>query len=176
MTDTLFVQFYHRTASQWFDLGNGFSDTWQLCRSRGTFLWVDLDMDSDTWYDPLAYEKHPLPLDRGRVYVSASYVNHLYQALVWARDYPEIEFVVGGPVAAESDGPKDRWNPVHFLVEGELPPNFHPTGQSMESLFGVEEFSQGWELELPDTLPLDARIYFSYTLENQCYWKKCPFC
>ena len=176
MADTLFVQFYHRTSSHWFDLGNGFSDTWQLCGTRGDFFWVDLDMDPDTWYDPAAYKVIPLPLEKGRVYVSASYVNHLYQALVWARAYPNIEFVVGGPVAAESDGPDDQWNSVHFLVEGELPKNLHPTGQSMESILGVEEFSQDWHLELPEELPGNGRIYFSYTLENQCYWKKCPFC
>ena len=176
MSDTLFVQFYSKTNSGWFDLCNGFSDTWDLCRSRGDFYWVEQLPDSRTWYDESAYGDLPLPIDRGRVFVSASYVNHLYQAYRWALAYPGIRFVVGGPVAAERQTDKTGWQSVHFKVTGTLPPNLTLTGQSMESWFGVPEFSGTWTLDIPKAVPRDSRVYFSYTLENLCYWKKCPFC
>ena len=176
MSDTLFVQFYNQTRSGWYDLSNGFSDTWDLCRQRGDFWWVKHLPEHRDWYDSSAYSPLPLPIDRGRVYISASYVNHLYQAWLWAREYPEITFLVGGPVASERSGPADTWNSVHFKVEGELPPNLKMTGRSLEQVMGVPEFSGQWKLEIPEDIPRDSRVYFSYTLENHCYWKKCPFC
>ena len=42
MKDVLFIQFYGQTGSGWFDLCNGFSDTWDLCRSKGDFLWIGI--------------------------------------------------------------------------------------------------------------------------------------
>jgi len=176
MGDTLFIQFYNKTYSGWFDLCNGFSDTWDLCRSKGDFLWIPLDMDTDQWYDENAYTRIPLPIQKGTVYVSASYVNQLYQAFLWANQYPDITFFVGGPVASERYCAEPGWHSVHFKVEHPLPANLVVTGQSVESLFGVPEFSGRWHLEVPDRIPANSRIYFSYTLENQCYWKKCPFC
>ncbi|MCA1793078.1 MAG: hypothetical protein LC660_04255, partial [Desulfobacteraceae bacterium] len=176
MRDTLFIQFYNKTHSGWFDLCNGFSDTWDLCRSKGEFLWIPLDMDTDQWYDENAYTRIPLPIQKGTVYVSASYVNQLFQAFLWANQYPDITFVVGGPVASERYCAEPGWHSVHFKVEHPLPANLVLTGQSVESLFGVPEFSGRWHLEVPADIPANSRIYFSYTLENQCYWKKCPFC
>lgn len=176
MKQTLFIQFYGKTGSGWFDLCNGFSDVWDLCRTRGEFLWLPHVQDSDRWYDPDAYGSLELPVKKGKAYVSASYVNHLYQAYVWALQYPEIDFIVGGPVASERCVSKHGWNSVHFIVEKSLPSNLTLTGQSMESVFGVPEFSGTWKLEIPDAVPEGSRIYFSYTIENLCYWKKCPFC
>jgi len=68
------------------------------------------------------------------------------------------------------------WHSVHFKVEGSLPPNLTLTGQSVESFFGVPDFSGAWKLAIPEVVPKESRVYFSYTLENLCYWKKCPFC
>jgi hypothetical protein len=79
-------------------------------------------------------------------------------------------------VAAERYITKDKWNSVHFKVEKKLPPNLTLTGQSVESLFKIKDFSEKWKIELPKDVPEDSKIYFSYTLENQCYWRKCPFC
>ncbi len=176
MKDVLFIQFYGRTGSGWFDLCNGFSDTWDLCQSKGDFLWIPLEQNPDDWYDETAYHPIDLPIENGTVYVSASYVNQLYQAFLWATAYPDIRVVVGGPVAAERHTGKPGWQPVHFKVEQPLPPNLILTGGSVERFFGIPEFSGRWRLELPLQIPDDSRIYFSYTLENQCYWKKCPFC
>lgn len=176
MKQTLFIQFYGQTGSGWFDLCNGFSDTWDLCRNMGEMVWVPLEQTLDRWYDEAAYDLVPLPIEKGTVYVSASYVNQLYQAYLWAVACPEIQVVVGGPVAAERYAAASGWHSVHFKVEKPLPPNLILTGQSVESLFNVPEFSGHWHLEIPRLIPAGNRIYFSYTLENQCYWKKCPFC
>ncbi|MBU0969117.1 MAG: hypothetical protein KKC20_00655 [Proteobacteria bacterium] len=176
MNDTLFIQFYGKTKSGWFDLCNGFSDTFDLCRNKGDFLWMEHEEDCDKWYDQEGYGELALPIQKGHVYVSASYVNHLYQAYVWAVQYPDIDFMVGGPVASERCTGQEGWQSVHFRVEKPLPPNLTLTGQSMERLFNVPEFSGTWKLEIPKKISRDSRIYFSYTLENLCYWKKCPFC
>ena len=174
--DTVFIQFYSKTKSGWYDLSIGFSDTWDLCSNRGDIIWIEHEADNDKWYDETIYEDRPFPIDKGIAYISASYVNQLYQAVVWAGQYPKVDFIVGGPVASERCTGKDSWQSVHFKVEGDLPKNLTLTGQSMESLFQVPEFSGGWKLQLPDAVPDHNRIYFSYTLENLCYWKKCPFC
>ncbi|MFH2059807.1 MAG: radical SAM protein [Pseudomonadota bacterium] len=176
MSDTLFIQFYSKTKSGWFDLCNGFSDTYDLCQSKGDFLWMEHEADNDKWYEEPTYQNRLLPIQKGRVYVSASYVNHLYQAYTWATLYPDIEFIVGGPVASERCVSIDGWNSVHFKVEKELPSNLFLTGQSVEDLFKVPNFSGKWKFKVPGVIPRDSRIYFSYTLENMCYWKKCPFC
>ena len=176
MDDTLFIQFFGRTSSGWFDLCNGFSDTWDLCASQGDLYWVEQLADPAQWYDESAYGEVCLPITKGKVFVSASYVNHLYQAYTWALAYPDITFVVGGPVASERSCDRPGWHSVHFKVTGDLPPNLTLTGQSVESWFGRPEFSGTWKLEIPDVVPPKSRVYFSYTLENLCYWKKCPFC
>ncbi len=176
MTDTLFIQFYSKTKSGWFDLCNGFSDTWDLCKSKGDFLWMEHEADNDKWYEEETYQIRPLPIKKGTVYVSASYVNQLYQAYTWATQYPDIKFIVGGPVTSERCESQKGWNSVHFKVEQELPDNLFLTGQSVEDLFKVPNFSGHWKLDIPETIPDGSKVYFSYTLENQCYWKKCPFC
>ncbi|MBU1344005.1 MAG: hypothetical protein KKE44_24360 [Proteobacteria bacterium] len=176
MSDTLFIQFYSKTKSGWFDLCNGFSDTYDLCQSKGDFLWMEHEADNDKWYEESTYQNRPLPIQKGRVYISASYVNHLYQAFTWATLYPDIEFIVGGPVASERCAGPEGWNSVHFKVEKQLPSNLFITGQSVEDLFKVPNFSGKWKFDIPGVIPRDSRIYFSYTLENLCYWKKCPFC
>ena len=176
MIDTLFIQFYGKTNSGWFDLCNGFSDVWDLCKSKGDFLWMEHEQDYSKWYEKETYGDIPLPIKKGNIYVSASYINHLYQAYIWATQYPEINFIVGGPVASERYSEQEGWNSVHFKVEKALPSNLTLTGQSVETLFHVPDFTGQWKLEIPETIPRDSRIYFSYTLENLCYWKKCPFC
>jgi len=175
-TDTAFIQFYSKTNSGWYDLSNGFSDTWELCSNHGDFLWMEHEADNDKWYEEETYQGRPLPFNKGKAYISASYINQLYQAVVWAGQYPDIAFTVGGPVASERCVTKEGWNSVHFKVEKALPPNLYLTGRSVENLFKIPEFSEKWRLEIPDTVPPNSRIYYSYTLENLCYWKKCPFC
>jgi len=178
MSDTLFLQFFNQTKSGYFDLCNGFSDTYDLCKSKGDFYLTEHEIDRTKWYLDETYENRPLPINRGTVYISAIYMNHLYQSYVWAKQYPDIRFVVGGPIAAERHIGRNRWHPLYVKVDNDdmLPPNLKITGQSVEDWFGVPNFSGKWRVDVPEFVPDDSRIYFSYTLDNGCYWRKCVFC
>ena len=178
MSDTIFLQFYNQVKDNYFDLCNGFSDTYDLCAGKGDFLWYPHEPDSNKWYTEKIYQDRKLPIDTGTVYISAVYLNHLYQAFVWATQYPNIHFVVGGPAAAERSIDSGSWKPIYFkLQEGvSLPPNLKITGISVEDWFGVPNFSGKWKLDLPDRIPQNSPIYFSYTLDNRCYWQKCIYC
>ena len=178
MRDTLFLQFYNKTKSGYFDLCNGFSDTYDLCKSKGDFYWTEHEIDRTKWYFDETYENRELPISKGTVYISAIYMNHLYQSYVWAIKYPNIRFIVGGPIAAERRIDENRWHPVYVEVDSHnmLPPNLELTGQSVEDWFEVPNFSGKWKVDVPEFVPNDSRIYFSYTLDNGCYWRKCVFC
>jgi len=178
MGDTIFLQFYNQIKNSYYDLCNGFSDTYDLCRGKGDFFWTEHEVDSSKWYSEQIYNGRKLPISRGTVYISAVYLNHLYQSYVWAKEYPDIQFVVGGPVAAEQCVGKDGWNPVYFKLASDvmLPPNLKITGKSVEDWFGVSNFSGRWKLGVPRAVPADNPIYFSYTLDNGCYWRKCIYC
>lgn len=178
MNDTIFLQFYNKIKDSYFDLCNGFSDTHGLCQNKGEFYWTEHEVDSAKWYAEETYEGRRLPIDKGTIYISAVYLNHLYQAYVWAREYPHIEFVVGGPVAAEQCAGGNGWNPVYFeLLPGiTFPKNLKITGMSVEDRFGVPNFSDEWRLPIPESVPHDSPIYFSYTLDNRCFWHKCIYC
>ncbi|MFO8164841.1 MAG: hypothetical protein ACQEQO_10265 [Thermodesulfobacteriota bacterium] len=178
MADTIFLQFYNKTKGGYFDLCNGFSDTYDLCKSKGDFFWTEHEIDREKWFIEETYTKSKLPISKGKVYISAIYTNHLYQSYVWAQEYPHIQFVIGGPVAAERRIDSKGWNPLYFNIKSPrmLPPNLKITGKSVEDWFGVSNFSGKWRLDVPEFVPDDGKIYFSYTLDNGCYWSKCIFC
>ncbi|MBT3227175.1 MAG: hypothetical protein HN580_21515 [Deltaproteobacteria bacterium] len=178
MSDTLFLQFYNKIKNSYYDLCNGFSDTYDLCRSKGDFYWTEHEVDNGKWFDEDTYTDRKLPIDKGTIYISAIYINHLYQAYIWARSYPKIRFIVGGPVAAERMITAGKWNPIYIKVDDsfKLPSNLEFTGKSVEDWFGVPNFSGDWKLDIPTDIPSDSKIYFSYTLDNRCYWRKCIYC
>ncbi|MFH1103169.1 MAG: radical SAM protein [Pseudomonadota bacterium] len=178
MADTLFLQFYNPVKNSYYDLCNGFSDTYDLCKRSGDFFWTIHESDSNRWYDEAIYEARHLPIEKGTMYISAVYLNHLYQSYVWAKKYPDINFIVGGPVASEQCGKNNTWNPVYFeLLPGtRMPLNLKITGMSVEDRFGVPNFSGKWNLDIPKDIPEESSVYFSYTLDNRCYWRKCIYC
>jgi radical SAM superfamily enzyme YgiQ (UPF0313 family) len=59
---------------------------------------------------------------------------------------------------------------------GAIPPNLTLTGKSVEQWFGVPDFSGRWHLDLPSDIPAGSRIYFSYTLDDACFWSRCIYC
>ncbi|MBA7679813.1 hypothetical protein ES703_88117 [subsurface metagenome] len=178
MGDILFLQFYNKTKSGYFDLCNGFSDTYDLCKSKGDFYWTEHEIYRTKWYLDETYENRELPINKGTVYISAIYMNHLYQSYIWAKEYPNIRFIVGGPIAAERRIDENGWHPVYVKVDSYdmLPSNLEITGRSVEDWFEVPNFSGKWQVDVPEFVPDDSRVYFSYTLDNGCYWRKCVFC
>ena len=156
--DTLFVQFYSKTSYPplCFHLGNGFSDTYDLCNRKGDFHWVRYH------YEKIVVEE--LPIKKGTVYISSLFVGQLHIAYLWAKKYPNIKFIVGGPGVHSS-----------YLV-GEIPKNLLLTEKTVEEWFEVPNFSGKWNLQIPKEIPANDTIYFTYVLDNRCYWGNCIFC
>ena len=175
MNDTLFVQFYSRTESfnprfkniSHYEVCNGFSDTWNLCKSKGDFLWINHSKQEKSYGTDIIKDVDPdLPIKKGIVYVSAYYLSHLHQVLKWAIRYPNIKFIAGGPACS----PK-----VYKVDETIIPSNLTIINCTVEEYFGVPNFSNEWKLELPNE-DHSMTLNFMYTLMNTCYWGKCVFC
>jgi len=164
MKDTLFIQFCSEFKSSrtgpCFALCNGFSETYDLCKNKGDFHWVN---DKD-----LEDRNPPLPINKGTAFISASYVSHLVQSTRWAWRYPEINFVVGGPAVLSG-----------FDFQSSSPPNIEFSTKSVEEYFDEPNFCCKWKLELSDIdedLSQFDVLIFSYNLETICYWGNCIFC
>jgi len=162
--DTLFIQFCSEFKSSrtgpCFALCNGFSEIYDLCKNKGDFLWIN---DKDL------QDKNPdLPINKGTIFISASYVSHLIQSTKWAKKYPDIHFVVGGPAVLSG-----------FDCKSISPPNIEYSTKSVEEYFNEPNFSRKWKLELSDIdddLSKFDVLIFSYNLDTICYWGKCIFC
>ena len=165
--DTLFIQFYCKMmrpispSDPYYTLINGFSDTLDLCKSKGDVLWVSHDLN-----EGIDHHKTELPLSKGTVHVSASYVSQLSRTFFWAERYPDIEFVVGGPAILTHS----------FEIIGSTPKNLTMVSTSVEQYFGKEDFSGTWSIDIPKEIDENDVIYLSYTINDSCYWKNCIFC
>jgi hypothetical protein len=174
MSDTLFLQFYSKARfGGYYDLGNGYSDTYNLCKSKGDFYW--LDYDGLRWSTVGALmtgteelwrcEDVELPIKKGTIYVSAIYVIHVYQCYIWAKKYPNIKFIVGGP-ALISD---------LFILRDKTPSNLIFTKDSVEEYFNQPNFNEQWSLDIPEGLD-NENLVFAYTIDTACYWRQCIYC
>jgi len=183
MSDTLFVQFVVKTFlssktspldhdDYVYGLVNGFSDTYDLCKQHGDFYWVDLDLNNRI-KSAAATRKHcdqiGFPIDEGRAFVSCSYPGQLYQVYSWAKRYPNVSFIAGGNVV---DVNKLAWNP------DDIPKNMVVTAKSVEAYFGLPDWHHSWWIDPPKDLmnQKDHPVFFTYNLNNTCYWGKCNFC
>jgi len=175
MKDVLFIQFYSKIENtnprfkghSIYELCNGFSDTYDLCKSKGDFYWVN---HSKQLYgygkNKIEKIKVNLPIEYGTAYVSVYYLSQLYQCYQWALQYPNIHFVVGGPAANSN---------VFTTSNFTFPINMYLTTKTMEEYFNVPNFSSKWNLELPDN-DESMTLSYTYTLSSFCYWGKCIFC
>jgi len=158
MTNTLFIQFYSKTIfpPTCYDLGNGFSQTYDLCKNHGDFYWVKLNLQDNSEIN--------LPINKGVVYISCLYIQHLYRSYMWAIQYPNIKFIVGGPATLD------------YTLYKNIPNNITITKKSVEEWFGVKIFSTKWRLVIPKDIPDNNTIYFTYLIDNICYWGNCIYC
>lgn len=163
--NTIFLQFANKmriAGEDFLGLGNGFSDTFDLCNKYGDFVWFEqehakLSDKSEPW----CLQTSP-PIKTGRIFASAINIVNLFQLYVWAKNYPGIDFIIGGPIVCSKA----------FVLKEELPRNMMLTDQTVEEFFGFPDFYFDWKLEPPKA----ERIAFAYTIDTSCYWGKCTFC
>lgn len=165
MKDTFFIQFYSKIENtNRFELGNGFSDTYDFCKNKGDFLWIN-HQRSNQELENFGYSSDFI-VKKGTVFVSTSYITQLYQVYLWALQNENVNFIVGGPVVSSNC----------FTLNRDLPKNISLVNNSVEEYFGIPNFSYPWKLEVPNSIPDNKKIIFSYALENKCYWRRCKFC
>ena len=174
MSETLFVQFYSKIENtnpnfkgySIYELCNGFSDTYDLCKNKGDFYWVNSSKQLKGFgKNKVKDTNFNLPINQGIVYVSVYYLSQLYQVYLWALQYPNINFIAGGPAV----------NQNIFELKIKLPKNINLIESTVEEYFGVTNFSYDWNLELPDN-DYSMILSYTYTLSSRCYWGKCIFC
>lgn len=161
MKNVLFIQFYIKEIDiirgiKNLGLLNGFSDTYNFCKNIGDFVWVDQDNATN----------YIIPFSKGTVFISAFFIKNLVSATKWAKENPDIKFVVGGPVVLLR-------NDVSTL------PNLFLERKSVEEYFNIPDFSNNWELDISYIKHITNKfdkIQFSYTIDSKCYWNKCTFC
>jgi len=171
--DKLFIQFYSRIINSnprfsninLYELCNGFSDTYDLCKDYGDFYWINHKKQTKAYGRDEESCSPEFPIQTGTVYVSAYYATQLYQTYLWALNYPEIEFIVGGPSS----------NPNVFILRDSLPSNLTIINKSVEEYFNKPNWSCEWKLDVPHKDP-DFSLAYGYTLRSDCYWGKCIFC
>jgi len=157
MNNIFFIQFYSKYHTC-LSLSNGFSDAYNYCKTLGSFLWVD-----DT-----KLNKFKIPIEEGTVYISSVYPNHLIQSIIWSKQYPNINFISGGPAISTNNN-----------LDIDIPDNLKLTKKTVEDYFNIPTTSENWNLDITD-IKDEAKKYnkilFSYTIDTSCYWKKCTFC
>lgn len=154
-----------------YSLANGFSDTYTLCKSIGEFVWIDQSNYSnksreDTIND-FNSKINEFPIKEGTVYVSAFQIFHVYQVCKWAQQFKHVKFIVGGSAI---DSGFLNFQDIVF------PDNVIITDKSVESFLGVEDFSHEWGIDIPNEIVKDDNLFFTYSIDNSCYWGKCIFC
>lgn len=161
-----FIQFYHKEALTWDRktevtvFKNGFSSIWNRLEhmNHGPIIWVD--MDSEYSFD------YP----SGIAYVSVYYKAELFRVLRWAKQRPDVEFHIGGPIV-------DTW-PLSKEIENSLP-NFKSHHKTLiEDVLFQQKVAplDHWDLKLPKTDASDIAYGFSISKHNGCWWRRCTYC
>jgi len=153
----LFIQFYSDLGgAQHIELCNGFSDTYDFCKTQGDVIWLE--------HSPTKTHTEKCPIQKGTCYVSVSYISQYKRVYRWAKETPDVQFIMGGPFTS-----------VPFKHKITLP-NLVITNKSVEEWFGFENFSYPWKLVLPTEISETDMIQFTYSLDSRCYWNNCIFC
>jgi len=164
MEDTLFIQFFDELAEHnlksgtdrnWYSLHNGFS----FVSDEANPVWVQIDKLSPYSRDV------KLPYIAKKVYCSVFFWNEINVVMEWALQYPEIQFIIGGPAVY----------PFGCTFNMQPPKNVTIMRDLAETIFGREPSPKTWKINLPAfKKPLD--IAYSFFISDNCYWGKCSFC
>jgi hypothetical protein len=153
--DTYFLQFYREESYLYGDemfvnYLNGLSYVWDQLKEKGNLVWKNVD------------DETPLT-DKGIIYASVWYTKSLRLLHKWAKEYPDLQVYVCGPLV------------LHYgLSIGKDLPNFHVSNQNAEDLLCNGEVSN-WNLEIPN---IEKPIGYSVSVVDGygCYWGKCRYC
>jgi hypothetical protein len=130
---------------------NGLSYVWDQIKNQGEMIWKHVDDET-----PIATE--------GIIYASVWYAKSLRLLYGWAKQYPNLEIFICGPIILHYD-----------LRIGKDLPNFHVNKDNAEDLF-CGGITSPWNIEIPNTMK--GPIGYSVALVNGygCYWGKCRYC
>ena len=162
-----FVQFYHREQLIWDRkrevtiFKNALSSVWKRIEgiNHGPFVWIDMDNEDATFDYP-----------SGIAFCSVYYKSELFRVLRWAKQRPDVEFHIGGPIV-------DTW-PLSKEIEDSLP-NFRSHYKLLfEDFLFEQKFAPlaHWDLKLPETDAPEIAYGFSVSKLNGCWWRKCTYC
>jgi hypothetical protein len=155
MKDTYFLQYF--TDAPWFEkdkpmfhFHNGFSAAYHNLKNKGDFIWLK----SGT----------KLSIESGIVYASLMYDTEVKSLMDVARQNPNIEIHIGGPMISIYDIKKN--NIPNFITHPQI---------MVEELFNINYDPNAWGLELPYGF---KNIGYNFSLVNGtgCSWAKCNFC
>lgn len=150
MGNVMFVQFYKK--EPYF-----FDDSVVLTGFRNGLSWIK---DNIIWVEA---DSETPPIDAGELYLSCWYNSDVYTAEKWARNNPNLQVFVGGPVIS-----------YYPMSIGEDLDNFKYIPGNAEDIFFKGKTTE-WNLSIPK---VDGPISYTVSLLNGkgCYWGKCNFC
>lgn len=147
---------FHKDSPRLFDVKNqfrlfqnGFSHTWHNCKSQGDMVWLKHGEDP--------------PITKGAIFVSVWYKQDAIEAERWARQYPNLDVTIGGPLL------------THYEINiGRDLKNFKQI-QGMDVEQGLSIDTSNWGL---DILSGYSNIGYSFGIVKGigCYWGKCYYC
>jgi len=172
--ENLFIQFCQTTVKQTNTVGgsflkrgdhfqiltNGFSYVWDYANP----IWVDLDSDFNVTKLPVELSNYQ------KVYVSVSFFDHAFIVFDWAKKYPQVNFIMGGPAVNFVDMVSD-FTKKQFMIK--LPSNVSITNESAESIFGLPFDINRFKIDLPD---FNTPRLYHFRIGSGCYWSRCNFC
>ena len=153
--NSVFLQFYKDVLPPFFKdnyvlLQNGFSYVWDEAHP----IWLNEDTEK-------------LPIEAEKVYVSVVSTAEISKVWKWAKEHPQIQFIVGGP--AIWPGP-----PFIKLLEP-IPHNLTLVEGFAESIFNRPVDLKTWKLSFPIVAP-GTIVCYTYHMGDGCDWSKCIFC
>jgi hypothetical protein len=130
---------------------NGFSTAWNICKKNGDIVWIS--------------HEEKLPIEKGTVYVSCWFKKDARQAAKWAKENPNLNIIVGGPVVTY----------YNLNVGTELTNFKYINRKNVEEVFKVSDKELMWNLEYINE---NKDIWYTFALEKYhgCYWNKCRYC
>ena len=165
-----FIQFF-RKESYLFDdknfytnFNNGLSQVWNSMKHDN--IWCDDYNRYHIWCDSgsvgAEHTRLPEPIPGETYMASCWYKYQVLDLFNWAKQNPDIEVIVAGPIVLHYD----------LRILGEIP-NFKTCRVDAEDHFN---FDTEWGLEIPKNVKGDIGYAVSLTKGKGCYWSKCRFC